>query len=180
MSRKIRGNIFKCHHLYTPSALKKTGLQRMPGSHLFCHLGLLRVEDSAIFALANPLEMGDRGVLLRKWRSLDLDKRYIRSSSLFLLLPPSPRTGPPPPLLLPACFHCGHQWARISQQVPEAQPEFPFSLDANAYRKLRSGWAHADLNTMASSGWAHTGPNIWQKEYQIGCQNRCQKEVGAK
>ena len=95
---------------------KQTGLQRMPGSHLFCDLGFLRVE------------MGDRQVLLGMWWSLDLDKG---ASALPPYSPPS-FSSRSSATTTPACFRCGRQWTRISQEVPEAQPQFLLSLGMQA------------------------------------------------
>jgi hypothetical protein len=105
----------------------------------------------------------------------------VHPLSLLILLPPFPRAPPPPPRqLVFAVGANGPAFRRKCQKLSLSSfsvwvCKLRLCLGANAYRKLRSGWEHTGLNPMASSrsGWTHTDPSICQKEYQIGCQNRC-------
>ena len=141
----------------------------MPGSHLFCDLGFLRVEmGGSAGPTGNVMVSGS-------WQ------RCIRSSSL--LLHPFPRAPPPPPRQLvfavgtngPAFRRKCQKLSLSSFSVWVCKLRLCLGAKRLSQAQIRLGTHGPEPYGELPDPAGHTRtPSICQKEYQIGCHNRCQ------
>ena len=102
-----------------------------------------------------------------RWGSLHFNKV---ATPLPLLPPPSP-----PPLLLPACRHCGHRPTRISQQVQKLLANSSSVCAPGPYRELQLSLG-TDPNICQTESECQNRSQIERhKRCQIECQSKCQK-----
>ena len=102
-----------------------------------------------------------------RWGSLHFNKV---ATPLPLFPPPSP-----PPLLLPACRHCGHRPTRISQQVQKLLANSSSVCTPGPYRELQLSLG-TDPNICQTESECQNRSQIERhKRCQIECQSQCQK-----